>query len=251
MTPPVGQVLQEARTQRGIDLADVERVTKIRAKFLRAMEENRWEALPAPVYARSFLSTYARFLGLDGEALVDEYRRTAEGADRPEPVPIGAIRSGAVKPRARPLRPVALAAGLVVVVLLGLVIVGSLGSSGGSGGGPAHRHEGKPAQSGIATITGGSPATSRVSLNLRSTAPVWVCLVNADRRALVAETLQAGETRGPFDSRSFEVTFGNGSVEMTIDGQPVKVPQLAEPLGYRITPNGPRRLDAASQPTCS
>ena len=65
MAPRVGQVLREARSERGIKLSEVERVTKIREKFLLAMEEERWEALPAPVYARSFLSAYARFLGLD------------------------------------------------------------------------------------------------------------------------------------------------------------------------------------------
>jgi hypothetical protein len=46
------------------------------------------------------------------------------------------------------------------------------------------------------------------------------------------------------------VTFGNGSVEMTVDGQPARIPQAAEPVGYRITSSGVRRLDASSQPTC-
>jgi hypothetical protein len=252
MNKPVGQVLQDARTRRGLDLTEAERVTKIRVKFLRAMEENRWEALPAPVYARSFLSTYARFLGLDDQPLVEEYERTAEGADRAEPIPLGVIRSGGLKPRRRPLKPVLLlVAGLAAVVLLGLVIVGSLGSSGGGGGGSANRREAKQARSGTpATITT-STAGSEVSLELRSTAAVWVCLVGADNRALVAETVAPGETRGPFEGRAFEVTFANGAVEMTVDGEPARVPPLAEPLGYRITTAGVHRLDPASEPTCA
>ncbi len=244
---PVGQTLREARTRRGIDLVEAERVTKIRLKFLRAMEEDRWNALPEPVYARSFLSTYAGYLGLDDEPLLDEYDKI-ESHERPEPIPLGTIRPGEVRHRRRPVKPALLViGGLVAIVLLGLVIVGSLGSSGG--GGPAHEHKGghMPTR----TAASGPAAPARVALNLRSTAAVWVCLVNAKQRTLVAETLPPDETRGPFESRSFEVTFGNGSIEMTVDGSATSVPPLAEPLGYRITPGGIRRLDPAAQPTCA
>src|SRR5215207_7127443 len=119
MAPQIGQALREARTERGIELSEVERVTKIRIKFLRAMEEDRWEALPAPAYARGFLSTYARFLGLDDQALVDEYRRTVEGADRPEPIPHQVLQPATRRRRRRSIKPVAiLFAGLLAVVLL-------------------------------------------------------------------------------------------------------------------------------------
>src|SRR5918994_6078378 len=94
MAPQIGKTLHEARAERGIELTEVERVTRIRVDFLRAMEEDRWEALPAPAYARGFLTTYARFLGLDDQALVDEYRRTAEQEDRAEPIPYTVLRPG-------------------------------------------------------------------------------------------------------------------------------------------------------------
>jgi len=257
MAPRVGQALREARTERGIELSEVERVTKIRIKFLRAMEEERWEALPAPVYARSFLSTYARFLGLDDKALVDQYRRTAEGADRVEPIPHQVVQPG-IRRRGRSIKPIAvLFAGLVAAVVLGLVIVGSLGDSD-DGGETADQRGGRA--TGSVTTTGetqapaGQPPTaeaSEVSLELRSTGAVWVCLVDDEGRAPVnGETLTAGEVRGSFVSRAFEVTLGNGSVEMTVDGEPAEIPPVAEPLGYRITPSGVRELDPSSQPTC-
>jgi hypothetical protein len=44
--------------------------------------------------------------------------------------------------------------------------------------------------------------------------------------------------------------FGNGSIEMAVDDQPIKVPPLAEPLGYRVTPTGARRLAPGAQPDC-
>jgi Helix-turn-helix domain len=253
MAPQVGQTLRKARMERGIELSEVERATHIRTKFLRAMEEDRWEALPAPAYARGFLSAYARFLGLDDQALVDQYLRTAGGVDRAEPIPHTVLQQGVLRP-GRSIRPLALLfTGLVAAVLLGLVIVGSLGGSDDGGDG-ADRGRGRAAGSAATnTTTGETPGAqaSEVSVELRSTGTVWVCLVNDDDIAPVnGETLTANEVRGPFDSRAFEVTLGNGSVEMTVDGEPAEIPPVAEPLGYRITPSGMRELDPSSQPTC-
>jgi uncharacterized protein DUF4115 len=149
--------------------------------------------------------------------------------------------------------------GLVALLALGLALVGTLGSSN-KGGKEAH-HQGKSAKSSATTTGGGTSAAfpgeppsgqgSRVSLGLRATATVWVCLVDQRGRTLVnGETLSAGEARGPFDSRGLEVTFGNGSVQMTVDGESAKVPPVAQPVGYRITPGSVRKLKPASQPTC-
>ena len=68
-----------------IDISEVEARTKIRAKYLRAIENEEWDLLPGPVYAKSFLRTYGDFLGLDSRMLLDELalmRRLAEGAAR-------------------------------------------------------------------------------------------------------------------------------------------------------------------------
>ena len=262
MAPQVGQALREARTGRGIELTEVERVTKIRVKFLRAMEEDRWEELPGPYYARGFLSTYARFLGLDEEALVDEYGGTFEGADRAEPIPARVVHSGGVAKHHRSTKSVLLPiAGLAALVAVGLVVVGSLGSSSDGGKETHHGGKGTGGAPRTRTATGTTPAAtagalpagqgSAVSLELRSTAAVWVCLVDDQGRALVkGETLTAGEARGPFDGPAFEMTFGNGSVEMTVDGERAKVPPVAEPLGYRVTPSGTSKLAPSARPNC-
>jgi transcriptional regulator with XRE-family HTH domain len=266
MAPTIGQALLEARTERGVTLDEVERVTKIRVKFLRAMEEDRWDALPPPVYTRSFLSAYARFLDLDDDLLVDQYRRTIEPEeeDRGEPIPYQAVQPGQHKGR-RPIRPVVM---LLTVLLAGGVAVGlAISALGGSDGGDGdggdrgdrtERRAGTPTGSATAeesADTTTSPTTtdaSAVSLELRSTGTVWVCLVDGDGRELVnGETLTAAQERGPFASRAFEVTFGNGSVEMTVDGEPAEIPPLAEPLGYRITPGGVRELEGPAQPSCA
>jgi Helix-turn-helix domain len=254
MTPQVGQALRKARTERGIELSEVERVTKIRIKFLRAMEEDRWEALPAPVYARSFLTTYARFLGLEEDALLMEYGRTVEGAGRPEPIPAGVVRRGS-RSRARAFKPPGIVvAGSVAAALLVLIVVAvaSLSGDGDDRGGGQTPATGKGA-GGPPASTATQPArvSAEMSVQLRATGEVWVCLVDVEGRRLVnGEVLAVDELRGPFTARGFEMTFGNGLIELAVDGEPIEVPPLAEPLGYRVTASGARRLDSGAQPDC-
>ena len=248
MPPQVGQALREARIERGIELSEVERVTKIRVKFLVAMEADRWEELPAPAYARGFLSIYARYLGLDDRALLEQYKDTVEGADSGEPIPYGVVQPGQLRRSGsgRSKRPLAiLLAGLVAVVALALVVAGSIGGSGN--GRKAAKPHGERAAGPPTTTT----TASQVSVELRATADVWVCLVTDQGHPVVnSETLTADEVRGPFQSSAFDVTFGNGSVELTVNGEPAKIPPVAQPIGYRITPSAMHRLDPASQPTC-
>jgi cytoskeleton protein RodZ len=261
MAETIGQELREARTERGVTLDEVERVTKIRVKFLRAMEEDRWDALPPPVYTRSFLSAYARFLDLNDDLLVHEYKRTIEPEeeDRAEPIPYQAVKPGQRKGR-RPIGPVVmlLAVLLAAGVAVGLVVSAIGGSDGGEdGGGDRAERRAGPTTTGSATseeptTTATTPDASAVSVELRSTGTVWVCLVDDEGRMLIdGETLTAAQERGPFASRAFEVTFGNGSVEMTVDGEPAEIPPLAEPLGYRISPGGVRELEGPAQPSCA
>src|SRR5207247_9913227 len=72
--PEIGETLREARMRAKIDVSEVEATTKIRAKYLRALENEEWSLLPGPTFVRSFLRTYADFLGLDSKLLVEEYR---------------------------------------------------------------------------------------------------------------------------------------------------------------------------------
>lgn len=69
----IGNTLREARLRRGLDILDCEAETKIRAKYLRAMEDEQFDLMPSPTYVRGFLRTYAEFLDLDGRLVLDEY----------------------------------------------------------------------------------------------------------------------------------------------------------------------------------
>jgi hypothetical protein len=69
----LGNSLREARVRQGLDFPQAELATKIRAKYLRALEEEQFDVLPAETYVKGFLHAYADFLGLEGQLYVDEY----------------------------------------------------------------------------------------------------------------------------------------------------------------------------------
>src|SRR5437763_1487956 len=86
--------------RRGVDFAQAELATKIRGKYLRALEDEQFELLPAETYVKGFLRTYAEYLGLDGQLYVDEYNsRFVTGEDYYE-----ARRSHPRRSTARPPR---------------------------------------------------------------------------------------------------------------------------------------------------
>jgi cytoskeletal protein RodZ len=91
----IGTSLRQARQHRALEIADVERETRIRAKYLVALEEERFAVLPGIAYVRGFLRTYAEFLGLDGNLLVDEYnQRFAPPEDELPPIQPNGLGGG-------------------------------------------------------------------------------------------------------------------------------------------------------------
>lgn len=104
----IGNTLREARLRRGLDILDCEAETKIRAKYLRAMEEEQFDLMPSPTYVRGFLRTYADFLDLDGRLVLDEYesrfgefREFRSSSDTRPGVPRPAARSRRPEPSSR------------------------------------------------------------------------------------------------------------------------------------------------------
>jgi len=83
----LGQLLQEARRQKGVSLEQVEEVTRIRQKFLKALEEENFRALPTETYVKGFLRNYALYLGLDPKEVIALYegRGVEEKAAPPQP----------------------------------------------------------------------------------------------------------------------------------------------------------------------
>jgi cytoskeleton protein RodZ len=69
----IGSSLREARERRGLSYADVEIGTKVRSRYIKALEDERFDILPGPTYTKGFLRAYADYLGLDGNLYIDEF----------------------------------------------------------------------------------------------------------------------------------------------------------------------------------
>jgi cytoskeleton protein RodZ len=256
MAGGVGATLREARAQRGVDLAEVEASTKIQARFLRAMEDEEWDLLPAEFYARAFLRTYATYLGLDGAGLVEEYRRghgpagPAEQLPRIDPAPPQLADSVHRKHLSRRHVSAIASVGLVAV----LVVIGLSNLGGGSTRPPPPGHQaggGRHAATGHAEQRPARrPGTT---LSLTASAEVWVCLLDAKGRPLIdGQILSSGSEEGPYRSGSFTVSLGNGAVTMTVAGKPASIPPTPNPIGFSIAGGGAlRELPEAERPTCT
>ncbi|HEU5142649.1 MAG TPA: helix-turn-helix domain-containing protein [Solirubrobacterales bacterium] len=235
----VGAALRDARSRRDLELEEVEAAIKIRVRLLRAIEDEDWDLLPGGAYTRGFIRSYAAFLGLDGERLVDEYRRSAEAESseraprRTEPVTIGAPG----RDRRRP-------SGKLAMVLVALAVVGLLIAIGLAGSDdpepPPQRLSAQPREpSPGAGQRPAAAAAAGVSLSLEAAAEVWVCLLDGEEEVLVdGEILAPGEKAGPFRGESFAVAFGNGQVEISIDGERRPTPASSGPIGYEVDAGG-------------
>src|SRR6202000_2078362 len=108
------------RSRRLIAMPEVEAATKIRAKVLRALENEEWDLLPGPTFVKTFLRTYAEYLELDPRMLVEEYRQRYERPSGSDLTPFGA---GLGAPRQGALVGIAILVGA-------LYLIGSWGSNG-------------------------------------------------------------------------------------------------------------------------
>jgi cytoskeleton protein RodZ len=253
---PIGELLRKERNARGLTLVEISDATKIRVRYLRALETEDWDVMPAPAYSRGFLRTYATFLGLDADAIVEEYRRSVELAapePRPSEHPTPLPPAGG---RGRRLGPGAIALAALVAILVIIYLVGVFG--GGNGGkhpnraATASRHRHRPHHHRHRQSSTPPATPSQASVELRPTAAVWVCLVDESGKPLVdGEVLNPGDSRGPFRAAAFELNLGNGAVEIRADGDQLSVPDSPNPIGFRITPSGATPLDTGSRPTCA
>ncbi|MFZ1154092.1 MAG: helix-turn-helix domain-containing protein [Solirubrobacteraceae bacterium] len=259
----IGATLRETRMRARIDVSELEAQTKIRAKYLRALENEEWDLLPGPTFVRSFLRTYAQALGLDDKALVDEYRRLYEQPSELEHQP---VMSAPRRPNrrssssgARPSRGYVIAIG-VFGVLIALLLVGLLS---GKGGGPssthvsttsaqrAHKPKHSPSHVAHSTASQRSGGAGRVALSLHPSAPIYVCLIGDNgRKAIPGVIIQPPYTPVTYHATHFTMTLGNDAVTMYVDGKALTVPPSSRAIGYSITSNGRHTLTASQLPTC-
>jgi cytoskeletal protein RodZ len=260
----IGTTLREARIRARIDISEVEARTKIRAKYLRAIENEEWDLLPGPVYVKSFLRTYGDFLGLDSRLLVDEYKRRYERPPDQDMRPITPLGRERERKRRRPrLGPVALVVLVLAVVAAALFVVGSLspGSNNSSTNSTTITTSARNTTS-TSTHTATTtvhhhrrppppPKPTTVTLKLVPTSSLYVCVEDGNGNKLInGVTYAAGQTIPTEKAAKLMVTLGNDAVQMKVNGKPV-TPTVGSPIGYELTPGKTTPLPAGQLPTCA
>ena len=225
----IGNSLREARTRQGLDFPEVEHATKIRGKYLRALEEEAFETLPAQTYVKGFLRSYADYLGLDGQLYVDEYnsRYVVDPNDeffRPRRSPQQRTR----QQRRLESRVVALAL-LAIAALTALIFV-------------AFRYGGGSDASVLSTPQSAAQV-SRTEARVVVAAVHGRSMVEVHRTSalgapLFAGTLQRGEPAQPFQGKRLWLRLRNpAALRVTVNGVRIPLPRRG-PVVAVVTKSG-------------
>lgn len=239
-----------------IDIGEVEASTKIRAKYLRALENEEWDLLPGPVYIKSFLRTYGNYLGLDTRMLIDEFKHAYERPSDHDvrPGSLGRERERRARgggPRIPPWVSIVAAAAVVVGILYAV----GLSNQGASNTPPArtstttkqhtvtHPHK--------TPVPHVPPRPKKVILRMTPTGTVYVCLVNAAGMKLInAQNYGVGQAIPAEHGHKLLLTLGNNSIMVKVNGRSVPIAPSANPIRLQITPKRTTHIPLSQKPTC-
>ncbi len=186
----IGNSLREARLRRSVEFPQAEQATKIRAKYLRALEEERFEQLPSQTYVKGFLRAYAEYLGLDGQLYVDEFNSRFVLGDDGDSRP----RRSSARPERRNRRAETNVVLLVLVAIaIATVVVISAWQGSGSGSPP-------------------SPTTAHTPKKVRKSTPAIVHAA-LEITAVKGGSYVAVHRNGPGGSLLFSGTIAKGRTE--------------------------------------
>ena len=233
----IGTTLREARVRRSLTLQQVEEDTKIRVKYLQAMENEDFDVMPGPTYAKAFLRTYSSYLGLDANVMLQEY--STRGAPRDHEPFGGSSMLGA--PRSHRGRNTIVFIAVICLLVLGVIYVLGMGD-GGEGNEPIT----KPSALGIDSTSPKPSAKPTVSPSKSATPATGVVRVSAadgdcwlevrvgssTGRVLYSDTMNQGVTK-VFHGKALWLRLGNPpALLINVDG--TKMPRITEtgPLDY-------------------
>ena len=225
----IGNSLREARERQGLGYPEIELATKIRGKYIRALEEEDFTSIPGDAYIRGFLRTYAEYLGLDGDVYVDEYASRFITSWRDEVPPPPERRR--IRTRERPIERRA-----VLLVLAGIVVVAALvfaafripGSSTHVPGVGANRGQSAPARRLV--LSGVGQGTY-----------VEVRRNRASGKVDLQGTVGPGETDTLAGDRFYLLVRTPAGLHLTLDGRAVALPAVHD-LRVLVTPQRTTRL---------
>lgn len=216
----IGSSLRDARLRQNLDFPELEERTKIRPKYLRALEDERFDTLPSPTYVKGFLRAYAAALGLESQPFVDEYNSRFAVGEEDAPIRTRRVPTRSPRREARESR-------LAVVVVLAIAVVTALVIAAWRFGGPEGETVPGLATPAQPTTPVAAPArgTARLSVSARSGAS-WmeVRAGVADGRLLYSGTLEQGQTK-VFEGRRLRLALAEpGNVVVRLNGSRVALP---------------------------
>jgi transcriptional regulator with XRE-family HTH domain len=242
--PGIGETLREARMRQRLDIADVEDRTKIRAKYLRALENEEFGMLPGPTFVKTFLRTYAEMLGLDPHVLVDEYRAGFERDDeieQPFGPPAVAGRDRRHGPRMGPGSLVL----LVLVAIVAVLVAIGLASDDNGGADQAAAPETRATET-KAKAKPKPPPPRRVALRVTPATPTYICVDHGPGTPVVFENII--DSPQTFRGKRVRVNLGKRDVQLRMNGKAVPVTPGPDPVGFVFTPRGSREIQSGERP---
>jgi cytoskeletal protein RodZ len=251
-------------------IKDVEDATKIRSKYLQALESDDFEVIPGPTFVIAFLRTYGEFMGLDTVPLLDEYRSRFQPSREPHPFPVRPIGSRPKQQSNRRRSPASnqrnhIAIGVIAVIIVVVLAWVGWGNRertatiepattttttglGGNTSTPLVDGSGSTTATGptdsTTTTTGETGATSTVDLTVKATGGRCYLLVrdgSATGRQLYAGTLEKGESGHYTSESALFVNVGQpAALQVTLNG---KDAAFSGDFGdYMVTASGINRV---------
>jgi len=234
----IGSSLREARLRKGLDFPELESGTKIRGKYLQALEDERFDLLPGDTYIKGFLRTYAEYLGLDGQLYVDEFNSRYVA-----PVEVQTIRARRTAQARRQRR---VQGSVLVATLLGIGLITALVIVAWTAGSPSdepvagistqttvkHKAKHRPAaaNSKVARITLRAVHGNALLLAVRRGGPTGKIL-------LQGAELAPGETKKFKRERLWINTGTPGNLRIVVNGRRVTYPG-GKPQAFVVTARG-------------
>jgi cytoskeleton protein RodZ len=246
--PSIGDTLREARMRQRLDIADVEAKTKIRAKYLRALENEEFGMLPGPTFVKTFLRSYAEVLGLDPHLLVEDYRARYEPRDEADALqPLGPPGLGRDRRRRGPPPPGPwLLVGLAVAAVVGtLLVIGLVGEDDDPDQTAREETTTQPRRE-RPEPREEPPPPRRVALRIAPEAETYVCIDTGEGTEVRFEGILTSPQT--FRGRRLRANLGNTSVAVTMNGDPVEVGDGPNPVGFEFTPRSATPLPTGERP---
>jgi cytoskeletal protein RodZ len=229
----IGNSLREARIRQGLDYQEIEQATKVRVRYLRALEDEEFSVLPASTYVKGFLRTYADYLGLDGGLYVDEYNsRYVIGEEEP---PLRRASMTTHQHRRVESRVVVIA--LAAIAIVTALVIAAFKSTGSGSNTPSASTQTLPKHK---KHHAKKPTVAPATLIVTATSPTYVKLrlASPSGKQVFAGTLDAGQSHRWYAKRFWIAASDPAGVRVTVNGHPRRLPAAAKRVGVLVTASG-------------